>query len=386
MSSRYGSKFYNCSFVQYFCALTATLLLIASCGPEIKFVGMSPPPVKGLAATSFVMSIDPTDAKITEGEFQKFRIYIADETQKKREITTEVSWSISNNKIALISPIETGSFKGLVRGDTTVTADFEGKKVIGTLHVQARPIYNPNPLALQGLAISPQNPALSVGNALQLYAEATYTDGTKRNVTKLSNWTSNSASILTIDNQNATKGLVKGLTIGTSNVVANFGGVSASTTVQVNTNPIDLITPSLQVGKKVRVCFSYDKVKIGGHQCDRAEFKVFIFGVDVGKINLNNGTTIGSSGASVEGGKFESAWDASGSLKVSIKCDLTKCHDDVTFLSIIGEVEDQSHTKKWLKIDQGKILPGVDYNYKFSDFTLSDKEMDFGALCTTIIK
>ncbi len=240
------------------------------------------------------------------------------------------------------------------------------------------------------MTISPQNPALSVGNALQLYAEATYTDGTKKDATKLSNWTSNSASILTIDNQYATKGLVKGLTIGTSNVVANFDGLSASANVQVNTNPLDSIPPSLQVGKKVRVCFSYDKDKIGGHGCNRAEFKVSIFGVEVGKINLNNGPNsgpnIGWKGPSVEGGKFESAWDASGSFKVSIKCDLTSCHNDVTFLSIIGEVEDQSGTKKWLKIDQGKILPGVDYNYKFKDFTLSDKEIDFGALCTTILK
>ena len=382
MSSKYGRKFYNCPFVRYFCALTATLPLIASCGPEAKFVGMSPTPIKSLAATSFVMSIDPTDAKITEGEFQKFRVYISDETQTKREITTDVSWSISDDKIALISPIEKGSFKGLAQGETAVTANFEGKKIIGTLHVQALPvkIIKGNPIV--SLAISPQNPALSVGNALQLYAEATYTDGTKKDATKLSNWTSNSASILTIDNQYATKGLVKGLTIGTSNVVANFDGVSASANVQVNTNPIDLIPPSLQVGKKVRVCFSYDRVKIGGHNCDRAEFKVSIFGVNVGKINLNNGST----GNSVEGGKFESAWDATGSFKVSIKCDLTGCHDDVTFLSIIGEVEDQSGTKKWLKIDQGKILPGVDYNYKFRDFTLSDKEIDFGALCTTILK
>lgn len=147
---------------------------------------------------------------------------------------------------------------------------------------------------------------------------------------------------------------------------------------------IIVLDPARQAGKKFRACFAYDKVKIGKHKCNFAVFDAYVFDEKLGRINLNNYP----SGDSVEGGKFDGTWDASGQIKVGLRCALMSndCHKDVTFLSIVGEVEDDRGNKRWLRIDQGRIAPDTDYRYRFTDFVLSDREIDFGPLCETFVK
>ncbi len=173
----------------------------------------------------------------------------------------------------------------------------------------------------------------------------------------------------------------------------------------------DVVTPNIddlvitaQEGRSVQACFSYDAVKMAalvasgqahhGHHCNRAVFNVFLSGTQVGSINLNNrndngpfpggggggGFPGGHDGPSVMGGTFNGKW-INGLFDVEIQCAIGNCHEDVTFLSIIGEVVTTSGKTMWLKIDQGVIYPNEKYAYKFAEFTLSDVKPSFGAYC-----
>lgn len=162
------------------------------------------------------------------------------------------------------------------------------------------------------------------------------------------------------------------------------------------------IPVTAQEGRTVEACFSYDKVKMAalvasgqalhGHWCNAAEFNVFLSGSGVGRINLNNrndndiggfppaGGVADISGPSVLGGKFAGRW-IDGKFDVEIQCAIGRCHEDVTFLSIIGEVVMSNGKKMWLKIDQGVIYPNQKYAYKFDEFTLSEVKPSFGGYC-----
>jgi hypothetical protein len=216
-------------------------------------------------------------------------------------------------------------------------------------------------------------------------------------------------------------GTFTGLGVGTS---TNTNIDSGSGVVTPNIDSGDVVTPTItdlvitaQEGKTVEACFSYDKVKMSalvqsgqaqhGHMCDEAVFDVTMSGTRVGQINLNNGGDLGGgggggfppggippgsggfppggglgdiSGPSVLGGKFQGRW-INGVFDVVINCALSHCHDDVTFLSIIGEVVTTGGKTMWLKIDQGIIYPGQTYAYNFGQFTLSDVKPSFGAFC-----
>lgn len=156
---------------------------------------------------------------------------------------------------------------------------------------------------------------------------------------------------------------------------------------------------SKQEGRSVEACFSYNQQKMNdliakgqaahGHYCNEAVFDVYFSGEIAGQINLNNRNGTGGnghigptmSGPSVHGGTFTGKW-IDGMFDVETRCALwTGCHEDVGFLSLIGEVVTASGKKKWLKIDQGLIYPGRHYSYKFAEFTLSDVKPTFGQFC-----
>lgn len=166
----------------------------------------------------------------------------------------------------------------------------------------------------------------------------------------------------------------------------------------------DLVV-GVQEGRSVEACFSYDRVKMRevvlggianhGHQCNFAIFDVYFSDRRVGQINLNNyygggvatlpsglGPFPDFSGPSVKGGQFKGKW-VNGKIDIATRCALigAPCHDDVAFLSVIGEVKTRNGKTKWLKIDQGIIHPNQRYTYDFSQFTLSHVKPTFGPFC-----
>jgi serine/threonine protein kinase, bacterial len=84
---------------------------------------------------------------------------------------------------------------------------------------------------LVSISIAPSTADVGVGATQQLMATATYADGTTRDVTNIANWSS-SASANAVVASNS--GLVKALSVGSSEIKATFGSVSGQATVNVS--------------------------------------------------------------------------------------------------------------------------------------------------------
>ncbi len=88
------------------------------------------------------------------------------------------------------------------------------------------------PLALLvSLAITPPTPNIPISGFQQFTATATYGDGSTRDVTTSSNWTSANPGVATVS---PTTGGAVGVASGTSVITADFGGMSNTATLTVN--------------------------------------------------------------------------------------------------------------------------------------------------------
>jgi Big-like domain-containing protein len=86
-----------------------------------------------------------------------------------------------------------------------------------------------NPTAnITSLSITPNNSAVTVGKTLQFSAEATYSDGSKKDVTSTTVWQTSDPSVATVST-----GVVTGLKAGLITVRAGSGSVTATTLLNV---------------------------------------------------------------------------------------------------------------------------------------------------------
>src|ERR1039457_449141 len=96
---------------------------------------------------------------------------------------------------------------------------------------------------LVSLAVTPTLASVPVSGTQQYTATATYSDGSSRNVTASSSWTSanvplGGAAVATLSPNGAGAGLATGKVLGTSTLTATFGGLSNSATLNVTTKTL----------------------------------------------------------------------------------------------------------------------------------------------------
>jgi uncharacterized protein YjdB len=103
---------------------------------------------------------------------------------------------------------------------------------------------------LVSVAVTPATATLAIGATQQFAATATYSDGSSRDVTTTSAWTSATPTVASV---NAGTGMAAGVAVGNAVISAGFGGKSASANVSVV--PVALVSialapanPSIAVG------------------------------------------------------------------------------------------------------------------------------------------
>lgn len=84
--------------------------------------------------------------------------------------------------------------------------------------------------SLVSVAVSPTTASVAIGATQQFTATAAYSDGSARDITLLSAWTSATPAAGTV---NAARGIAIGVTVGTSVITAAFEGKSGSATLTV---------------------------------------------------------------------------------------------------------------------------------------------------------
>lgn len=93
-----------------------------------------------------------------------------------------------------------------------------------------------NPLSLKSIAVTPSNPTIVAGTAQTFTANATYSDGSQRDVTMQASWASGTTSVATLAGA-ADPQSVNGVSAGSSIITATVGAISGTTLLTVTAPP-----------------------------------------------------------------------------------------------------------------------------------------------------
>ncbi|HEX4484684.1 MAG TPA: Ig-like domain-containing protein [Terriglobales bacterium] len=91
---------------------------------------------------------------------------------------------------------------------------------------------------LTTLTVTPVTPAVIAGSTLQLTATGSYDDGSSKNITGTTGWSTSDATIATVNSA----GLLSGVAVGTATITATSAAISGTTTVTVQIAGLQTIT------------------------------------------------------------------------------------------------------------------------------------------------
>ena len=204
------------------------------------------------AAVLTSITIDPINPSISNGTFVQLTATGNFSDGTTEDLTSTVSWTSANNGVAQVSSV-TGS-KGLVAGLSVGSAAISAT----TLGVHGTTTVTVTPAVLTSITIDPVNPSIADGTVVQLSAIGNFSDGTTEDLTAVAGWTSANNSVAEVDNAAGYKGLVTGLSVGSTSITATFGGIQGATTVSVTSATLVSITvtpanPSIAAGTSLRL-------------------------------------------------------------------------------------------------------------------------------------
>jgi hypothetical protein len=143
-----------------------------------------------------------------------------------------VTWNSSSPSVADISNAagSAGIVNSLSVGTTTITAS------VGTISATTQ-VTVTAPLA--SIVLSPTNPTLTLNSAqeVQLTATGIYMDSSTRDLTADVSWHTSNSSVATVIPNPAVHGIIASIALGTTNITATFGTLSASTSITVVAPP-----------------------------------------------------------------------------------------------------------------------------------------------------
>ena len=152
-------------------------------------------------ATLSSIAVTPTNPSIANGTTRQFTATGTYSDFTTQDLTTQVTWSSSNNTVATIS--NAGGSQGLATsvatGTTTITATLGGVSGSTTLTVPAA--------TLSTIDVTPANPTLAKGTTQQFTATGTYSDFTTQDLTTQVAWSSSNNTMATISNAGGSQGL-----------------------------------------------------------------------------------------------------------------------------------------------------------------------------------
>ncbi len=175
-------------------------------------------------------------------QLRAFGIY-SNNWQAPADISDQAAWSVADTSVAVVGngPTLGGVVRCLKQGQTSVTAEYEGKTSSVTLTVTAA--------ALTSMEVAPTSATLAQGDMRPFYATGVYSDGSRRDLTYLATWTSGDTSVLTVSNALSFRGEATALSPGQTTVTATYQGVKGTAAVTVTDATLQLIvvTPANSV-------------------------------------------------------------------------------------------------------------------------------------------
>jgi hypothetical protein len=166
------------------------------------------------------ISISPAAPTVALGQSKQLTATGVFSDGSKEEMTKTVTWASTKGSVASISP--SGLALGKLLGTTKVTATAGSVTASDNLTV--------GPAVMVSIAVSPRDPSIPKGEAQQLSALATLSDGSQKNITDSATWSVTPTGIAAVN----AAGLVTAQAMGSATVTADLGSVKGSDTLIVS--------------------------------------------------------------------------------------------------------------------------------------------------------
>ncbi len=182
------------------------------------------------AVTLRTITVTPASAAVPAGETRQLTATGAYSDGTTKDLTATATWHTSSTSIATVSAA--GVLTGVAQGSATVTAT--SGDVVGTVNVTvSAPV-------LSSIAISPATLAqIPTGGHQQFTATATWSNGSRTDVTATVAWSSSDAAVASV----SSSGLLTAIKQGTAIVTAQSGSIAANVTVTIG--PVALASISV---------------------------------------------------------------------------------------------------------------------------------------------
>lgn len=204
--------------------------VLAACGGGGQDPVLGTPPISGPVVTS--VAVSPAMASIPSNSTQALVATATYSDGSTRDVTALSAWSSATTSVATVMP-STGLVSGVAGGTALITATFDGKSSTASLTVTSA--------ALVSLAISPSTALLPISGTQVFTATATYSDGSTRDVSSSTVWSSGVSAVGTIV---PATGLATGVISGTTVITAAFGGKTSTSVLAVTTATLFSVTVS----------------------------------------------------------------------------------------------------------------------------------------------
>jgi len=160
-----------------------------------------------------------------------------------QNLTSAVTWSGSPTGAVTVAP--SGTVTGMKVGTATIRAVSGNISGVGSLIIST-PV-------LTSIAVSASKPAMPVGTAQQMIAIGTYTDGSARDLTNSSSWSSSSSKVVSI----SSSGVAGAIAMGATVISATASAVTGSAPVAVTSAALSAISispanPTIPLGSSLQ--------------------------------------------------------------------------------------------------------------------------------------
>lgn len=174
------------------------------------------------------VAVSPGAASIAKGLTQAFTASGSYSDGSTQDLTSSATWSSSDTAVATVS---SGVATGTGTGTATISAASGGQSGQATLTVTGA--------VVQSVSLSPASASVPVGLTQAFTANAHWSDGSTSDVTATASWTTLDPGIAT-----ATGSVVKGVSVGSTQVQATAQGATGSASFAVTPAVVQAVTVS----------------------------------------------------------------------------------------------------------------------------------------------
>jgi hypothetical protein len=203
------------------------------------------------AATLVSIAVAPVDPTIANGTTQQFTATGTYTDATTQVLTTQVTWTSTNNGVAVVVP--SGPARGLATatgvGMTSIRATLGSVTGSTTLTVTNA--------VLTSIVVTPDPVSIANGTKVQFTATGHYSDGSQQNLTTSATWASTDPGAATISNAAGTEGEATSVAPGSTTISATVGTIVGNAALTVTTatlTSIDVLPANrnITVGTKLQ--------------------------------------------------------------------------------------------------------------------------------------